>query len=75
MEMLGMMKYSTYTWDLMQALKSASRAPLKTPATFIDSARSNNQPGKSKESRNEIQLPTNCITLPWSMYSEPRANG
>ena len=33
------MKYSTYTWDLVQALESASPAPCKTPATFIDSIR------------------------------------
>ena len=46
-------------------LKSASPASCKTPATFIDSIRPNNQPGKkNKESRNEIQLPTNRIVLP-----------
>ena len=29
-----MMKYSTYTWDLVRALESASPASCKTPATF-----------------------------------------
>ena len=68
-----MMKYSTYTWDLVLALELASPASCKTPVTFIDSIRPNNQPEKSKEPRNEIQLPTNRIVLPWSTYTEPRA--
>ena len=68
-----MMKYSTYTWDLVRAFESASPASCKTPATFIDSIRPNNLPEKSKEPRNEIQLPTNHIPLPWSIYPEPRA--
>ena len=67
------MKYSTYTWDLRWALESASSASCKTPATFIDSICPNNQPEKTKEPRNEIQLPTNCIVLPSSTYTEPRA--
>ena len=68
-----MMKESTYTWDLVRALESASPASCKIPATFIDSICPNNQPGKNKESRNEIQLPTNCIGLPWPTYAEPKA--
>ena len=68
-----MMKLSTYTWDLVRALESASPASCKTPATFIDSIRPNNQPGKNKESRNEIQLSANRIVLPWPTYTEPRA--
>ena len=68
-----MTKYSTYTWDLVQALESAPRASCKTPVTFIDSIRPNNEPEKSKEPTNEIQLPTNRIVLPGSMYTEPRA--
>ena len=69
-----MMIYSTYTWDLVRPLESASPASCKSPATFIDSIRPNNKPEKSKESRNEIELPKNCIVLPWPMYAEPRAN-
>ena len=68
-----MMKHSTYTWDLVRALESASSASCKTPATFIDSIRPTNEPEKSKEPRNQIQLPTNRIVLPWSMYTELRA--
>ena len=69
-----MMKQSIYTWDLVRPLESASPASCKTPATFIDSIHPNNQAGKkNKESRNEIQLPTNRIVLPWPMYTEPRA--
>ena len=68
-----MMKYSTYSWDLVRALESASPASCKTPATFIDSTRPNSQPGKNKESRNETQLSANCIVLPWPTYTEPRA--
>ena len=69
-----MMKQSTYTWDLVRALEAASPASCKTPATFIDSIHPNNQLGKkNKESRNEIQLPTNRIVLPWPTYTEPRA--
>ena len=67
-----MMKYSTYTWDLVQAIESASAASYKTPATFIDSIRPNNQPQKRKEPRNEIQLPTNRMVLPSSTHTEPR---
>ena len=53
----------TYTWDLVQALESVSPISCKTPATFIDSICSNIQAGKSKESRNEIQLPTDLTVL------------
>ena len=67
-----MMKYSTYTWDLVKALESASHASCKTPAIFIDSIRLNNKPEKSKEPRNEIQLPTNRIVMSRSTYTEPR---
>ena len=58
---------------MVQALESASPASWKTGATFIDSIHPNNQPGKSKESRNEILLPTNPILLPWPTYTQPRA--
>ena len=68
-----MMKYSTYTWELVRALQSASPASCKTPATFIDSIPPNNQPGQNKKSRNEIQLPKNRILLPWPTYTEPSA--
>ena len=68
-----MIKYSTYTWDLVPALELASPASCKRQTTFIDSIRLNNQPKKSKEPRNEIQLPTNRIVLPWSTFTERRA--
>ena len=68
-----MMKYSTQTWDLVQAFESASPASSKTTATFIDSIHPNNKPEKSKERRNQIELLTNRIVLPLSMYTEPRA--
>ena len=68
-----MMPHSTYIWDLAWALESASPAFCKTLATFIDSNSPSNQPGKRKESRNEIQLQTNHIVLPWPAYTEPRA--
>ena len=58
-----MMKYSTYTWDLMRAPESASPASCKTPAICIDFICQNNQPGKSKKSRNEVQFPTYCTVL------------
>ena len=66
-----MMKYSTYTWHLVPALEIAYPASCKTPATCTDVIFPNNQP-KSKEPRNEIQLSTNCIILPWPMYMESR---
>ena len=59
MEVQGMMRNSTYTWDLVQA-----------PATCIDSIRPNKKPEKSKEPRNQIQLPSNRMMLPWSTYRE-----
>ena len=49
-----MIKYSTYTWDLVPTLELASPASCKRQTTFIDSIRVNNQPKKSKEPRNEI---------------------
>ena len=53
------------------ALESASPPSCKTPATF------NHPPKhiarKNKEPRNEIQLPTNHIVVPWSTYTEPKA--
>ena len=48
-----MMKYSTYTCDLVQALELASPNSCMTPATFIDSIRPHNSPEKSKEPRNQ----------------------
>ena len=66
-----MMKFSADTWDLVQALESS--ATCKTQATFIDSIRPINYPVKSREPRNEIQLQTNHIVLPWPTYIEPRA--
>ena len=68
-----MMKYSTYNWDLVGALESASPASCKTPGTFTDSIRLKHQPEKRKESKNEIQHATNHIALPWSTYTEPSA--
>ena len=61
------------TWDLVRALQSASPDFCMTPATFIDSICPNNQPRKNKESKNEIQIPTNHIALPWLAYTEHRA--
>ena len=49
--------------DQMQALKSASPASCKTPATSIDRKHPNKQKGRNKESRNKIKLQTNRIEL------------
>ena len=43
-----MMKYSTYTWDLVRSLELVSPASYKTPAIFIDSIRLNNLPKKAE---------------------------
>ena len=43
-----MMKYSTYTWDLVWALEAVSLVSCNTPATFIVSISPNNPPGKNK---------------------------
>ena len=60
-----MMKYSTYTWDLVWALESASPASCKTPAKNTDSIRPNNQPGrksKNPEMRsNSQQIVLYCL--------------
>ena len=42
------MKNSTYTWDLVRALQSASLASCKTPGTLIDSIRPNKKSEKIK---------------------------
>ena len=58
-----MMKYSTYTWDLVQALESASPASCKTPATFIDST-TNLKKAKNPEMRfNSQQIASYCLGL------------
>ena len=64
------MKYLIYTKD--QALDLASLASYKTYTQFIDFINPNNQPGRSKEFRNQIKLPTNRIILPWPICTEPR---
>ena len=46
------MKYSTYTGNLMWTVESASPAPCKTPAKFIDFICPNNQARQSKDTRN-----------------------
>ena len=66
--------YSTYSWDLVWALGSASSASCNTPATSTDSISPNNQPRRNKKSPKKIKLPANCISLPWPTYTEPRAN-
>ena len=61
-----MMKYSTYTWDLVQALESASPASCKTPATFIDSICQtiNQKKAKNPEIRfNSQQIVSHCLGL------------
>ena len=56
---------------MVQVLQSASPASCKTSSTFIDSIRPDNQLRKNKESKIEIQLPTNCIVLPWPSTQNP----
>ena len=60
-----MMKYSTYTGNLMWAVESASPASCKTPAKFIDFICPNNQARQSKDTRNGFQLQTNCFVQPY----------
>ena len=67
------MKYSTYTWDMVLAIESASPAYCKTPPRFIKSIPPNKYPEKKKSPRIEIQLPVNRIILPRPMYTQPRA--
>ena len=64
--------YSTHTWDLVQVLESASLASWKTPATCIDSIHPNNHPRRNKKSWKKIKLPTNCIVLIWSTYTDSK---
>ena len=71
-----MMLYSTHTWDLKQALDSASPASCKTPAISIDSISPNNHSRRNKKFLEKDQTPnmsTSCIEFPWPMYTEPRA--
>ena len=50
MEVCGMMKYSTFTWDMVQALESKSLAFRKTPAPSIVSICKSNQSKRNKKS-------------------------
>ena len=43
-EVEGLMKYKTYSWDLVQALESVFPASCTTPTTFIKSIRPINDP-------------------------------
>ena len=61
-----MMKYSTYTWDLVRALESASSASCKTPAIFtVPSAQTiNHKKAKNPEMRfNSQQIVLYCLGL------------
>ena len=60
------MKYSTYNWDLVQALVSVSTASCKTPAPFIDSIHPNINQKKSKTPEiwwNSQQIRSYCLGL------------
>ena len=71
------MIYSTYTWDLVQALESAFLASCKTPATSIDSICSNNHqeetenPEKISDSQ---QILSHCLGLHTQNSEEREAN-
>ena len=61
-----MMKYSTYTWDLVRALGSASPAFWKTPATFIDVSTQTSNHKKAKNPEiwfNSQQIISYCLGL------------
>ena len=60
-----MMKYSTFTWNLVWALESASPASVKTPATFIDSICPNNQKERNypQKRSNAQQIVLFCLGL------------
>ena len=58
----------------MQALESASLTSCMTPATFIDSICPKQSTSKKQKPRNEVELPTNRIVLPWPTYTDPRLN-
>ena len=65
-EVQGMVLYLTHTWDLVQALESASPASCKTPATSIDSICPNNHLRRNKKSRKKIkqeQVVSYCLGL------------
>ena len=68
-----MMIYSTYSWDLVQAIESASPASCKTPVTSIDSSAQTIITEETKFLKKKIKLLTNCIVLPWATYIEPKA--
>ena len=61
-----MVKYSTYTWDLVRALGSASPAFWKTPATFIDVSTQTSNHKKAKNPEiwfNSQQIVSYCLGL------------
>ena len=66
------MKYSTDSWDLVQAFQSAPAASCKTPVIPIDPICRNNQARRNKRSSKKIKLPTNCMVFPWLIYTESR---
>ena len=59
-----MMKYSTYTWDLVWALKSASPASCKTHLMIPSTQTINQKKAKNPEMRfNSQQIVSNCLGL------------
>ena len=60
------MIYSTYTWDLVQALQSQSPASCKTPSTSTDSVCPNKHRKRNKilkEISNSQQIVLYCLGL------------
>ena len=60
------MKYSPYTWDLVLAIESASPASSKTPVTFIDSIRPNDNQKKAENAEirfSSQQIVSYCLGL------------
>ena len=68
-----MMKQSTYAWDLCRPFSQHLLPHARhQPHLLIPSTQTINQE-KNKESRDDTQLPTNGIVLPWPTYTEPTA--
>ena len=70
------MIYSTYTWDLVQALESAFLASCKTPATSIDSICSiiHEETENPEKISNSQQILSHCLGLHTQNSEEREVN-
>ena len=65
-----MMLYSTHTWELVQALDSASPASCKAPATTTDFISRNNHLPRNRKIVNKDQTPKKIVSYYLGLHTQ-----